>query len=87
MLESGHCPRCGGSYALMGRVHLCRPRVTVTQPEVTVTDTVTAAVTATCEECTRLRLEVAELRRLLSASNKRVAERMRRMRARRREGG
>ena len=38
MLSSGHCPKCGASYALVGRVHNCVPRrVTVTPPNVTVT--------------------------------------------------
>jgi hypothetical protein len=89
------CPQCGGMYALIGHRHLCRgdrapapvtESVTHHPPTKPVTD-VTPAVT--CERCIFLEAEVRRLKRDLAQGGMKVvglsaAERMRRMRARRR---
>jgi len=35
MIDAERCPDCGALYALVGRVHLCRPRRDVVTPTVT----------------------------------------------------
>jgi len=80
------CSECGLDMDLVGLRHRCVPRPAVT-PAVSVTKPVTD-----CLECERLRGEVEKLRRLLVEADRvgrpRVAmsgaERMRRLRARRR---
>ena len=91
MLDERRCPDCGGLYALIGHRHLCRG---ATKP-VTVTENVTRpaikSVTppVTCERYLFLEAEVKRLKRELADSGMKhvglsAAERMRRMRARRR---
>ena len=92
------CPKCGGLFALIGYRHLCREKPTgqPATPPATVTEgvtrpaikSVTPSVTL-CERCLLLEAEVKRLKRELAEGGmKRVglsaAERMRRMRARRR---
>lgn len=85
------CPKCGGLFALIGYTHLCRD----TPKPATVTESVTRPALkpvtppVTCERCLFLEAEVKRLKRELADGGiKRVgvsaAERMRRMRARRR---
>jgi hypothetical protein len=89
MIDERRCPQCGGLYALIGHSHLCRG---VTEP---VTRPAAAKAVAlvttpvTCERCLFLEAEVMRLKRELAQSGMKVvglsaAERMRRMRARRR---
>jgi hypothetical protein len=89
MLDERRCPNCGGLYALIGHTHLCRG---VTEPVTTspaVKSVVLVTAPVTCERCMLLETEVRMLKRELARGGMKVvglsaAERMRRMRARRR---
>ena len=89
----GRCPECGADYALVGRVHLCRPRATPAVAS-SATKSVAATESVACPGCVERDARIAHLEKSLADLAKRVVripmsstERSRRRRAKRKGGG